>query len=258
MGYAALITVILVLGSVLVFLARDSRQSAALVAPNYLKKDHWHAAFGVYVCDKYLPNLTDATTEDVLGIHTHGDGLMHVHPFSLAASGKNAQLGLWFDHVNLKVEDGKFTMPDGTVHKNGDSCGSGEKSTKKTHVVLFQWPPQAGKDTKPKSVTTDIGTVRYLEDGQIFALALVADGTKDIQLPPSVDQLKSPNDAEPGTPTPVTSAPGASSTTAPSGASSTTAPSTTAAQPTTTAKGATTTAKGATTTQAPASSTTKK
>ena len=260
LGYTSLIVAMLVIGSVLVFLARDARQSSAQVAPNYLKKDHWHAAFGVFVCDKYLPNLKDATTTDVLGIHTHGDGLMHVHPFGLSSSGKNAQLGLWFDDTNLKVEDGKFTMPDGTVHKNGDTCSTGEKSTKKTHVVLFQWPPQASKDIKPKQITTDIASTRYREDGQIFALALVPDGTKNIELPPSVEQLKNPTAAEQGTPTPVTTAPGDTSTSVPTPAASTTVTpvSTTAAAPTTTAKTASSTTVKATPTTTPAPTTTKK
>jgi len=31
--------------------------------------------------------------QDVLGIHTHGDGLIHIHPFSDSAAGVNANLG---------------------------------------------------------------------------------------------------------------------------------------------------------------------
>ena len=63
-------------------------EPASAAAPSYLTKDHWHAAYGMYVCDHFLPPVTDAK-EDVLGIHTHGEGVIHIHPFSAAASGDN-------------------------------------------------------------------------------------------------------------------------------------------------------------------------
>ncbi len=244
LGYASLILVILIIGTVLVLLARDARQSAALAHPNYLATppDHWHSAIGIYICDHYLDPLADAAG-DALGIHTHQDGLMHVHPFSLASSGKLAQLKLWFEDTALKVEDGKITMPDGKVYKNGDSCGTGDKKTNKTEIALFAWPPQADKDTKFTKVTKDVGEVRYTQDGQIFALALVPKGEKPSALPPSVPKLKNPTAAEGGTPAPVT---------VPDGSA------TTAVTPTTVAKGSATTAKPSATTAKPTATTAKK
>ena len=64
--------------------------------------DHWHIAWGVYVCDKFI-KLPEPTGNDPVGIHTHGDGLIHAHPFSEKAAGKNATLARFFETENIKV-----------------------------------------------------------------------------------------------------------------------------------------------------------
>ena len=85
-GFPLAVFAIVVLGTSLVVFARTSREPASAAAPSYLNSDHWHAAYGVYVCDTFLPSWVDAI-EDRDGIHTHGDGIIHIHPFSSAASG---------------------------------------------------------------------------------------------------------------------------------------------------------------------------
>src|SRR5689334_25270015 len=43
-------------------------------------EDHWHVAYGLYICGQFAPDLPQnpnlASTAP--GIHTHGDGLIHV------------------------------------------------------------------------------------------------------------------------------------------------------------------------------------
>ena len=41
--------------------------------------DHWHAAYGVYICDQFVTDVADKGQDDPLGIHTHDDGA-HPHP----------------------------------------------------------------------------------------------------------------------------------------------------------------------------------
>ncbi|MBX3285549.1 MAG: hypothetical protein KF703_09425, partial [Actinobacteria bacterium] len=82
--------------------------------------DHWHASFAINVCGKEQPPVQDVQ-EDILGIHTHGDGLAHIHPFSLRASGKRATMGKFFDQVGLVVTDDGFKGSDGKVYKAGET-----------------------------------------------------------------------------------------------------------------------------------------
>ena len=55
--------------------------------------DHWHAYLGVNVCGTWLPerarrSRTGRTKPSVrAGLHSHGDGLMHIHPFSSDEAG---------------------------------------------------------------------------------------------------------------------------------------------------------------------------
>ena len=64
--------------------------------------EHWHSAIGIYVCDRWVSNLSDRGP-DALGIHTHDDGLIHIHPFLAGATGKAATLGKFFDQVGMEV-----------------------------------------------------------------------------------------------------------------------------------------------------------
>jgi hypothetical protein len=71
------------------------QQRATSSAAPAINKDHWHSAQAVWICDHfYEVPLTDVG-EDKLGIHTHGDGLIHIHPFSANASGENATLSVF-------------------------------------------------------------------------------------------------------------------------------------------------------------------
>src|SRR5262245_2607966 len=72
---------VVVVGALLVGYARTdhSNTANAETKPSYSAADHWHAAYGFYVCDKFLAPVTDLDpTKDELGIHTHGDGLIHI------------------------------------------------------------------------------------------------------------------------------------------------------------------------------------
>src|SRR4051794_32281363 len=64
--------------------------------------DHWHSAFQVSICGKEIPAVNDAQP-DTLGIHTHGDGLIHIHPFVSRVAGKGAVISRFFEQTNLKV-----------------------------------------------------------------------------------------------------------------------------------------------------------
>ncbi|HZM43156.1 MAG TPA: hypothetical protein VFB94_28765, partial [Acidimicrobiales bacterium] len=77
--FPAVIGVIVVLGVGLIGFAANDRKSDAQVPP-IVNQDHWHAAFGVYICGEFQPN--PPLFESPVGIHTHDDGVIHIHPTS--------------------------------------------------------------------------------------------------------------------------------------------------------------------------------
>lgn len=216
LGFPLLLLAIFVVGGVLIYFAREARVEASAIKPE-VNRDHWHVAFGVYKCDEY-PGDAQALNDvkpDVLGIHSHGDGLIHIHPFSSGVSGKRATFGAFADQVGIELADGKVTVPtvggDDLVLKDGDTCeitgDDGKKTKEPAELKMFLWPPQANEKIEPKVVSADFGNIRFVEDQAIMALALVPKGTTKIPLPPSVSQLASPSDLnEP--PAPAATLPG--------------------------------------------------
>ena len=119
--------------------------------------EHFHVAFGVYNCDKWLANVQsnsetpgDPITEQykVTGIHSHADGVIHVHPFGSAGAGKNAKLGTYLKLVNAKISNTKLEMPEGLgTLSTDDKCGD-----KKTKLKTLVWDDAAGRGT-PASIS---------------------------------------------------------------------------------------------------------
>ena len=60
--------------------------------------DHWHASLDANVCGVWLPPAPQFETEAGnpqirVGIHSHADGLIHIHPFNSSESGSHATVG---------------------------------------------------------------------------------------------------------------------------------------------------------------------
>jgi hypothetical protein len=201
LGFPLALFVICVLGTLLVVYSRGSSTSEA--SPKLT--DHWHAAYGIFVCDTFQPMLAQSAS-DPDGIHTHGDGVIHIHPFNSSATGNNAKFGVFADTEGLKLTDDSFTMPDGTEHRNGDDCGG-----KPGEIKLYRWNVD-DPSTKPDVFTKDFRNVQFTQDRQAITLALVAEGT-EVPKPESIPTLDNLSDVgEPGVSEPgaTTPAPGAS------------------------------------------------
>jgi hypothetical protein len=201
--------VILVVGVLLVVFARTAKidSASADTAPSAAKKDHWHAAYGLYVCNKYLPPLPESTT-DPLGIHSHGDGVMHVHPFTSAASGNNATLKVFFDSTNVKLTDDGWVMPDGTEYKSGMDCNG-----KPGKMAVYRW--STTDPSQPVEVFDQggYGNIKYRQDRDAYAIAIVPEGTDAPLKPDTIPNLDKLTDVDSGSG-------GANGETAPTGASS--------------------------------------
>jgi hypothetical protein len=117
-GIAALV----VLGIVVLLLSRGGGGTPAPEEPPVARQDHWHAAYGIYVCDRFLPPIQNP--RDPRGIHTHNDGLIHIHPFSSSAGGRNATLGVFADAVDLELSSDRLEVPgQGSFTEGEDDCG---------------------------------------------------------------------------------------------------------------------------------------
>ena len=207
MGFALSIVAIIVIGTVLVAFARKSRIESDDLEPRIGQT--WHTAFGVYQCDSYLPDLTAKDGTNLSGITTFGDGLITIKPTVKASTGKGAIFGKFADSVGMTITDSPTVsakLRDGTALNSGDKCKDAKGKDQVAELVLFVWAPQSTKNTEPTIVRNGIRDVRFVEDQQIMALALVPKGTTKIDLP-STSALKNPRTKAPATTLPPTSEP---------------------------------------------------
>jgi len=252
MGWYATLAVVCALGLFLVAFSRNQElnkgQQAAKVPPR-INQDHWHSSFSVYICDHFMPNVP--LFESVDGVHTHGDGVIHIHPYTPQASGNGATLGFFLKSDSANGKGGTFKLSGseikpasipGDTNKldakdwhNGDKCPDGQAGQVKFTVN--------GKQIKGDPTTWKLRNGDYLDVGFI-------DDSKVLPSNPAEKQnLANINDVS--TSTGTTSAP--TSSTTPTSAGST---SSTTAGATSTTAGATSTTAGATSTTAAPTSTT--
>jgi hypothetical protein len=194
-GWYGAMSVVVPLGSLVIVTSRNERQAASnplksekprppsLPGQKQFGGDHWHAALGIWACGEFLPNIqSDA---DPRGIHTHGDGVVHIHPFTKASSGRNATFGVYADTVGLKVSESHVQVPGGEDYKNGDTCPNGKKGTLKTFLNGDEY------DDNPRKIR--------LRDRDLLVIAFATEGDDVPKDPPSASELDSLNDV-PGSP----------------------------------------------------------
>jgi hypothetical protein len=246
-GYYGSIVGAVVVGTVLLVVSIGG-QGANATPPTL--NDHWHAAYGIYDCDHYLPNINGGSF-DVTGIHAHDDGLIHIHPVTSAVTGKRAVLGEFAKTLSMELSNSEI------VHEaSGINLQASQKCGEKTATVRYL-SFRSAEDTKPVVLTGNPDKIR-LAQGQIIAMVRAPKDAK-IPAPPSSATLNAPADLQGATtndfgqPNSATSTPTdasptvggaasttvAGSTTIAGGASTTVAP--TAGAPTSGTAGATTT-----------------
>jgi hypothetical protein len=139
-GWTMGVAAIVILGIVGIVLTKGSGSSSGLTV-----NDHWHAAFGVNVCGTWLPNPPETPrdgsgtivrqgTATYAGLHTHGDGLIHMEPQASDDTGSHATVGRYFKYEGFKLSSTSFTYVQGVTKGNGDACpaANGQPETKGT------------------------------------------------------------------------------------------------------------------------------
>jgi hypothetical protein len=190
------VALVVVVGVVLVAVSRSSTADVPPQPGNPSTGeagDHWHAAIGVNVCGEWLSNPpefeTAADNANVrVGIHTHGDGFIHIHPFTKSEGGDNATVGRFLNYGGwsatedaLSLWTGPTSAPADKDLSDGDKCPEGTKFAGKTGVVKWSVDCKARSgnpsDYKPS-------------DGDVIALAFVPENTK-IGVPPNASAAPS-------------------------------------------------------------------
>ena len=214
----ALTAIVVVIGIALVVYARQSQP--APVGPYILdqvnqtnphnKDSHWHAALGVYDCDKWLsdgsgdgvwnwPNATPDqrparadNTNVYAGLHSHDDGIIHMEPAVSEEAGRHATVGKYFEYGGWKLSSDGYTFVSGpgnqtTTVKNGDQC-AGKPGKLTWALAKFN-----GKPTDKQKYQLESGNPAdyKLYNDDIVVLAFTSNGktAADLGNPPSLVKL---------------------------------------------------------------------
>lgn len=211
--FPGVITLILVLGMGLVVYARDARRGDDLGGVPQLG-DHIHEALGVNVCGEWLPDIPEF--ESPVGIHTHGDGVLHIHPFSQLGVGANATLGRFFQDgkdagLDLSISGSKLSYLGETVEEGKTECDGVDNPV----LRVAYWENIGDVASDPQVTTGGFSDLRLVENGGGFTI-FYGDRDADIPKPPHASQLEALGAIDGGAAPPV------SSTTAPAGETSST------------------------------------
>ena len=109
---------VLIIGGMLAIVAMIVFARETRPGPNI--GDHWHASYEIWVCGEQLPDIPQFDG----GVHTHGAGLIHMHPHLASEEGPGAALGMFFEYGGYTLTDESLVVPDVAV-QNGDPCDGG-------------------------------------------------------------------------------------------------------------------------------------
>jgi hypothetical protein len=146
--------------------------------------EHWHAPLGINICGQWKPNFE--TSMAASGIHSHGDGQMHLEPRSRAEAYTNATVGLLLASAGGELTPRSIRLSDGTDLGDGDKCPNLDNQS-----AGLRWSVNGTE--KPKGSDPS----RYVpNDGEVIALAFLPEKA-EIGVPP----VKGPDNAGESTPT---------------------------------------------------------
>jgi len=151
-----------------------------------VNEDHFHSTYLLYVCGEKVRLFPEDVREDITGIHSHGDDLIHIHPFLERAAGQNATLGVFFTESLGHLSDDVLVVPTGEFEEGIDMC-AGEPA----EIRVLKW--DTVDDVSPTVHTEDLARIRFdqphAREGQLFTIAFVASSTSDRSIPRPDDTL---------------------------------------------------------------------
>lgn len=200
-GWNIAIAVTVIVGILLVVLVVTDRRSEDIsnahpLAVNQttgVAGDHWHTFLGVNICGEWIdpaPAFEKAfdnqSSVSNVGIHSHGDGLVHTHPFVPSEQGGNATLGHFLSNGGWSISDSEIDIssgytwkgpasdPNGRDWSNGQTCPFGQYKGQKGQVVWsVDGKMQTGNPSDYK-----------VQDGATIAVGFLPKGV-DLGFPPT-------------------------------------------------------------------------
>jgi hypothetical protein len=183
--FPGVLVAVIVLGLTLVVYAREDRRNDSLGGVPQLG-DHIHQALAVNVCGEFLPNVPEF--ESQIGIHTHGDGVMHIHPFSELGVGANATLERYFKDareagVDVSLTSSKLSYLDESYEEGDTECEGVDDPI----LRMAYWENVQG-DEDPEVTSGDFTDRRLTTNGAGITI-YYGDPDADIPKPPNADDL---------------------------------------------------------------------
>jgi len=177
LGFPIAMACVVILGVLLIGWSRSNREATS--APRV--GDHWHSAYDIYNCAESQSSLESRiftggwrskiiVERDPNGIHTHGDGLMHIHPFNSLASGSDAQIGEFFEAFGGYITDSAIKLDTGEVIQEGFDC-EGQPAV----LTVARFDAQ-NRDRDPQIYTENLSDVRFVKNLEAFTIAFVPEG----------------------------------------------------------------------------------
>ena len=261
--FPAAVAITLILGFALIVYSRQTLPEADSTPPTI--NDHWHAAYGFYLCDtwyKLAGNLegTNSAGQPLFpefvrtGVHSHDDGVMHWHPFTAAATGANAVLGVFLDTYDVELTNDTLKFPDNNVlgftdeYTEGDTKCNGEDA----ELSIKVWDSYTDTDAGSRYIA-NMDRVHIDHDGMVFGIYFTPKDAEQV-MPPWASELPALGAVDTGQTAPTTTVVGVTPGSTPSG--STTPGSTTpgGSEPATSAPAATEPAAASASTAPPTTS----
>jgi hypothetical protein len=164
--------------------------------------DHWHEAYGFWLCGTWV--TLQGTLEDdgrlevynQTGVHSHDDGVIHIHPFTSRSTGANADLQVFLDGYGVVLTDESLGLPAGDGGGQFDES-SGRCGADAAELSVVVWP-DADDPGVSRTYTGDFGSIP-LEDGAAVTIAFAPAGAI-VPMPPSAANLAELSGVDNGAP----------------------------------------------------------
>lgn len=200
----------LILGLALIVYSRQSLPAADASEPTI--DQHWHAAYGFYLCDGWV-QLDGALEERDsrgqftninflrTGIHSHDDGVIHWHPINSQGVGRNAVLGVFLDTYEVDLQNDSLLFPPEAVvlpnpgyaaqapseilaeYIEGETQCNGEDA----EVSVKAWGSFTDTDGGTRYIA-EMNEVHLDSDGMVFAIYFTQPDAPQV-MPPWAQQL---------------------------------------------------------------------
>ena len=204
------VAITLIVGLGLIVYARQSVPAADASPPTI--NDHWHAAYGFYLCDGWVQlngALEERNSQGAFtnvnflrtGIHSHDDGVMHWHPYTSRATGRNATLGVFLETYDVELTDDSITFPrEGAVGPNPDHVASApseilleyiegetECDGEDAEVTVKAWGSYTDTDGGSRYIA-NMDNIHIDNDGMVFGIYFTPDDAEQV-MPPWAQNL---------------------------------------------------------------------